>query len=67
MRAEIRVRHMRRESLRDLIDHPKYGQAEAIREGFPHLTGEQFVKMFVKHMKGDKNQTVTRIEFEHVD
>jgi len=41
-----------------------YGATEAIREGFPHLTGDRFVTMFCKHMKCRPDQIVTRIEFK---
>jgi hypothetical protein len=44
-----------------------YGKTEAIREGFPHLSGDDFVTMFRHHMKvRDPRQLVTRIEFKHV-
>jgi hypothetical protein len=43
-----------------------YGKTEAIREGFPHLSGDQFVCMFMKHMGGRPDQIITRIEFRHV-
>jgi len=36
------------------------------KEGFPDMTGEQFVDFFCKHMKCDPLQEVTRIEFVHV-
>lgn len=39
---------------------------EAAREGFPDLDARGFVQMFCRHMGGDEEQTVTRIEFEHV-
>jgi hypothetical protein len=48
-----------------LID-PAYGQAEAIREGFPYLTGQQFFKMFHRHMTVPAHGLITRIEFRHV-
>ena len=37
--------------------------AEAKREGFPGLSGPQFVEFFCKHMKCDPMDEVTRIEF----
>lgn len=44
-----------------------YGKTEAIREGFPHLTGDQFVTMFRRHMNvRDPRTIITRIEFKHV-
>ena len=43
-----------------------YGRDEAIREGFPDMTGGQFVEMFCKHMAATPQTIVTRIEFRHV-
>lgn len=43
-----------------------YGRVEARREGFPNLTGRQFVFMFCDHMRVKRNQVVNRIEFEYV-
>ena len=45
----------------------EYGDAEAVREGFPELDGAGFVAMFLAHMGGTPGQIVTRIEFEHVE
>lgn len=45
----------------------RYGNNESIREGFPHLTGDQFVSMFCKHMKCQPNQVITRIEFKRIN
>lgn len=38
---------------------------EARREGFPDLDARGFVEMFCRHMGGDPEQIVTRIEFEY--
>ena len=49
-------------------DYPKdYGYTEAIKEGFPSMSGSEFVEMFCENMGGDHNQDVTRIEFEYLD
>lgn len=63
----IRVTDARREPLQRMIDDPEYGQAEASLEGFPDLTGEQFVAMFCKNMKVDPSELVTRIEYEYLE
>lgn len=42
------------------------GNAEAAAEGFPQLTGKQFVKMFCQNMKCKASQVVQRIEFDYV-
>ena len=62
--CQIRVVDVRRETL----DGPYYGQKgleESRREGFD-FSYHKFVEVFCKHMGGDKNQEVTRIEFEYV-
>ena len=63
----IRVTDARREPLQRMIDDPEYGQSEAVKEGFPGLTGEQFVAMFCKSMKVDPSEIVTRIEYEYLE
>lgn len=40
---------------------------EAAREGFPHLTWDEFVQMFCADVGGRPFQVVTRIEFEYVE
>ena len=64
--CQIRIRKVTRERLRVLIVNEPYGNAEAIREGFPELGGVGFASMFCEHMGGGLDQTVTRIEFEYV-
>ncbi len=59
--GQIRVKSVRREALHDCTD------AEAVREGFPDLTGEEFIEMFCDHMKCDPSTVVTRIEFEYLE
>lgn len=58
--------NVRREKLSAMITEAAYGQVEARREGFPQLTGEEFVKMFCRHMKCDPGDLVTRLEFKRV-
>jgi hypothetical protein len=43
-----------------------YGLKEARLEGFPEMTGAQFVEMFCRHMGGEPDQVVNRIAFEYV-
>lgn len=62
----IRVLTVRREPLRHMVAS-SYGDAEAKREGFPKMSGEQFARMFCEHMGVGLDHFVTRIEFEHVD
>jgi len=40
---------------------------DAVREGFPHLTGAEFVEFFCKSMRCKPEQVVARIEFEHLE
>ncbi len=65
--AIIEVVSIRREKLRRLLDEPRYGRREVIREGFPTFTRQQFVEMFCKSHKGCTPDTaITRIEFRYV-
>jgi hypothetical protein len=65
--GQIRVLDVRQESLQLMCDDRTYGRKEAKREGFPAMRGHEFATMFCKHMGGDLDQVVTRIEFEYVD
>lgn len=62
----IRIVKVTQEPLRHLHG-TSYGDAEATREGFPTMSGEQFAAMFCEHMGCGLDRVVTRIEFEHVD
>ena len=64
--AKLRIVSVRRERL-DRMNDEDYGETEAIAEGFPELTGKQFVQMFCKLMKVVPSVKVTRIEFEYVE
>jgi hypothetical protein len=65
--GQIRVVRVTQESLDTMADLRNYGNLEATREGFPDLTGKQFVEMFCKHMGGTPAQIVTRIAFEYLE
>lgn len=60
--GQIRVVSVRRERLWQ-IGEEHDGPS---REGFPWMSNMQFVEMFCKHMGGDADQEVTRIEFEYL-
>lgn len=62
----VRVVSVRRERL-DLVDSlDSYGPDECRREGFPHMTGAEFVAMFCATHKGCTPATeITRIEFAY--
>jgi hypothetical protein len=72
--GEIEVVSVRREPLNRMGRYSEianreigYGKTEAIREGFPNLTGDQFITMFRLHMKVRRPDTeVTRIEFKRI-
>lgn len=50
------------------VDYPKdYGNTEAAKEGFPNLTGSEFVGMFCENMRCEPETEVTRIEFEYLE
>jgi hypothetical protein len=50
-----------------LVANARYGKSEARKEGFPELSGAEFVKMFCKKMGTHSGQSVNRIEFEYVE
>src|SRR6185503_5234192 len=57
---------IRKEPLQLLTRDVEYGARECVLEGFPHLTPEQFVSMFIKSHRGCEPATqVTRIEFRY--
>ena len=63
----IRVKHVRKEKLRRMIDEPSYGASECQREGFPRMRSPDFVEFFCKGHKGCiPGSIVTRIEFERL-
>lgn len=59
--GEIEVTDVRREALSLTTDE------DAAKEGFPELTGGEFVEMYCRHQGGDRDQIVTRIEFKYVE
>lgn len=63
----IRIVSVRVERLDDIELLQNHGNDECEREGFPLMLGRGFVVMFCKHMGGNQLQSVTRIEFEHVE
>ncbi len=64
----IFVKDVRREPLFDMIADLSgtYGRVEATKEGFPGMSGPEFVTLFCQKMGGDESQEVTRIEFGYV-
>ncbi len=42
-------------------------KSELAREGFPDMTPDQFIAMFLESMGGEPDQFVRRIEFRYVD
>lgn len=59
--AVIRVTAVDRERLALINDR------EAALEGFPHMTGGEFIAFFCKAMKCTPQTIVTRIEFEIIE
>lgn len=55
------------EPLQRMIDDPEYGQQEAILEGFPDMTGAEFVEMFCRHQRVTPDFAPNRIEFKYVE
>lgn len=64
--ARLRVVSVRREPLSNMLAEP-YGSTEAKLEGFPEMSGREFVEMFASHMRCDIRAMITRIEFEYLD
>lgn len=69
--CQIRVVSTRRERLDALLRSkdniaPTLGRIEVDREGFPNLPIEDFIRMFCKINLCERDQFVTRIEFEYV-
>jgi hypothetical protein len=60
----LRILDTRREPLSTMRD---YGQEECAREGFPHLTPDEFIEMLVAHSGKTEDDDVNRIEFEYVN
>lgn len=63
--AILEVVDVRREPL-DTMDDPS-GNEESRKEGFPEMTGSEFVTMFCQNMKCGPYDEVTRIEFKYLD
>lgn len=64
--GRILVTAKRREHLSQMTSEP-YGSIEARKEGFPQMTGREFIAMFCEHMNCKPSKVVTRIEFEYLD
>jgi hypothetical protein len=65
--GEIEILHVSRQPLSVMRDFSKWGQEEAKREGFPEMSGEEFVKFFCREMKCEPSKIITRIEFRKAD
>lgn len=61
---KIVVVSVRREPLSQIHLHDRN---ETKREGFPGLNAEQFIAMFRKHMKCERETLVTRIKFSYLE
>jgi len=67
--AVLRVTSVDREFITEICEeaNESYGCAEVVAEGFPDLSPEEFVTMFIKTHPAAAHQRVTRIEFEYLD
>ena len=65
----IKITKLRRERLGLMCDDLVYGAREARLEGFPEMTGSEFVKFFCDSAGPSVNEStiVTRIEYEYLD
>lgn len=64
--AVIVVTSVERQQLGVMCHAEQYGNREAIKEGFPNMRGDQFVKMFCNSMGCEWSTEVTRIEFRYL-
>lgn len=64
--AIIRIKSVRTEKLLMMVANPVYGKREAIKEGFPDMSGRQFAKLFCDHNHCEPDAAVQRIEFEYL-
>lgn len=62
----IRVVSVRRERLDRMVTDPAYGAKEAALEGFPSMTGAEFVAFLCAANRCRPSTWVTRIEFAYV-
>jgi hypothetical protein len=65
--CQIRVVDVTFEPLDTMLQSSGYGRGECEMEGFPGMTGKQFVEMFKANMRCTEDVEVTRIEFEYVE
>lgn len=59
----VQITNVRRERLDAILSEPN----GAAREGFPHLTEQEFVEMFCRHQGCEPSTVITRIEFTHTE
>lgn len=64
--CQLRIKSVEKQRLSVMCERKPWGDLEAEREGFPELSGKEFVAMFCEHMKCDMHAEVNRIEFEYV-
>lgn len=64
--GQICVVSAEEEPLNAMIKDREYGRLEATREGFPGMTGKEFVEMFCRLMGCEEDDVVTRIMFHHL-
>lgn len=63
----IQLVNVRPEPLRRMIDEPEYGRDECRREGFPHMSPEEFVDFWCSgHKKTTPASIINRLQFVHV-
>ncbi|MEL7264181.1 MAG: hypothetical protein AAFP69_05125 [Planctomycetota bacterium] len=65
--CRIRVIGFREERLSLMVEDPCYGKQESQMEGFPKMSGKEFVEMFCQSMRCEPEEIVTRIEFEYLE
>lgn len=65
--ALIRVVSSEWEQLANIACPEVYGPEELVAEGFPRMTGDEFMEMFCRSNRCGIYQDVNRIKFEYVE
>lgn len=66
--AEVEVVDVVRQPLDVLVNQPRYGAAEMVREGFPRMDPSEFIDQYFVEAQGMRRTAwVTRIEWRYLD
>lgn len=66
--AEVEVVDVLRQPLDVLVNQPRYGAVEMVREGFPRMDPSEFIRQYFVEAQGMRRTAwVTRIEWRYLD